>query len=161
MSKRHNPISIIFAAFSLVISLSIGWALGAASQEKPMEKVTGIGGVFFKSKDPKATTEWYHKNLGVPVTEQGSFFPWKELEHPERTARTVWSPFDQGTEYFQPSTSEFMINYRVADLDKLLAQLRVAGVQIVGKTEDYPYGRFAWIVDPEGRKIELWQPIGE
>ena len=145
---------------ALVIGLGTGF--GAGLHAAPPVTVTGIGGIFFKSKDPRATTAWYHEHLGVPIhPEQGSFFTWKEVDHPEQTARTVWGVFPADTDYFGPGTSEFMVNFRVHDLDALLAQLRAEGVRIVGKTEEYPFGRFAWILDPEERKIELWQPIGE
>jgi predicted enzyme related to lactoylglutathione lyase len=148
----------------LIAALALGSAAGFTGglTAATPEKITGIGGIFFKSRDPAATTAWYHEHLGVPIhREQGSFFAWKELDRPQQTARTVWSAFPADTDYFAPGGAEFMVNYRVRDLDALLAQLRAAGVQVVGKTEEYPYGRFAWILDPEGRKIELWQPIGE
>ncbi|MBL8645582.1 MAG: VOC family protein [Rhodospirillaceae bacterium] len=150
---------------AVVATLAVGLSAGfiAGGEAAAPEKVTGIGGIFFKSKDPKATADWYAKNLGVVIEKDGpmSFFMWKEVDRPGPTARTVWSIFPQDTDYFGPGASEFMINYRVRDLDTLLKHLRTGGAQVVGKTEDYPYGRFAWVVDNEGRKIELWQPIGE
>ena len=129
-----------------------------------MEKVTGIGGVFFKSADPKATTDWYSKHLGVNVlkiegqADSPVLFQWKELDRPDNVANTVWAPFKQDTTYFEPSPAEFMVNYRVRNLDAMLTQLRSAGVQIVSGPVDEFNGRFAWIIDLDGRKVELWQP---
>ena len=128
-----------------------------------MERVTGIGGVFFKTRDPAATIRWYEHHLGIEVgTGEGeggfSVFPWRERAQPDRTACTVWSPFREDTRYFDPSGASFMINYRVRNLDAMLGQLRDAGIEIVGEPENHPNGRFAWILDPDGRKIELWEP---
>ncbi len=123
-----------------------------------MRRVTGIGGVFFKAKDPESLYDWYEKHLGIkrdPI--EGVTFPWREAQNPSKEGMTVWSIFSKDTTYFDPSTSDFMINYRVEDLDKLLAALQKEGVSILGK-EDSEYGCFAWILDPEGRRIELWQP---
>jgi len=125
------------------------------------QRVTGLGGIFFRSPDPEATNEWYRRHLGIPVTPHGANFEWRDAKDPTQTGITVWSTFKQETKYFDPSTSEFMINYRVADLEGLLAALRAEGVTIVGEMQSYDYGKFGWIVDPEGRKIELWEPIDE
>jgi catechol 2,3-dioxygenase-like lactoylglutathione lyase family enzyme len=119
-----------------------------------MEKrVTGIGGIFFKAKDPKAMYAWYEKHLGMkqePVVD----FPWKDAETGE-DAHTYWSLFKQDTKYLEPSSSSFMINYRVADMDAVVSALEADGIKILGRQDD-EYGRFAWIMDPEGNKIELW-----
>jgi predicted enzyme related to lactoylglutathione lyase len=120
-----------------------------------MERVTGLGGVFFKAKDPKALTEWYRAHLGVPGD---GIFQWREEADPQRIGKTVWSAFSQDTRYFEPSTAPFMINYRVRDLDAVLAALRSEGVVVDPKIEEGEYGRFAWIMDPEGNRIELWEP---
>lgn len=119
-------------------------------------RVTGIGGIFFKAEDPKKMNEWYGKHLGVQM-----IFEWKEVDHEEgkAPAKTVWSPFKQDTQYFAPSEKPFMVNYRVENLVELLAALKQEGVQQVGEMEVHSYGKFAWIMDPEGRKIELWEPI--
>ena len=120
-----------------------------------MAKVTGIGGIFFKARDPKALAAWYATHLGLPLTDfGGAMF----AEDSERPGCTLWTPFAEDTKYFAPSDKPFMLNFRVDDLDGLLAQLRAAGVQVDAKVDDYPYGRFGWIMDPEGNRVELWQP---
>ena len=118
-----------------------------------MEHVTGIGVIFFKARDPELMSAWYREHLGIPTQEGHADFAWGEKDRPEQIGRTVWSIFPADTDYFRSSA---MINYRVADLDRMLEQLRRSGVT-VEKTEDYDYGRFAWITDPEGNRIELWQ----
>ncbi len=124
-----------------------------------MRRVTGIGGIFFKSKDPKALGEWYRRHLGIDVEEWGGVaFRWASPENPSGTGSTIWSPFKEETEYFAPSKSHFMINYRVEDLHTLLAQLRSEGCDVESKVEESEYGKFGWLMDPEGNKIELWQP---
>ena len=124
-----------------------------------MARVTGIGGIFFKGRNPDELAAWYRDHLGIEVHEGNiSIFQWREHDEPEREASTVWSIFPEDTSYFGPGTAPFMINYRVADLDAVLEQLRAEGVQIAEKREDSEYGRFAWIFDPDGNRIELWQP---
>ncbi len=124
-----------------------------------MARITGIGGVFIRAHDPKALTDWYHKHLGLPVTAYGASFEWKD-EVPPGTGVTAWSAFPDTTEYFgKGSHQAVMINYRVDDLDTLLKDLAAAGVTIDPKREDYSYGRFAWITDLEGNRVELWQPL--
>ncbi len=119
-------------------------------------RVTGLGGFFFKSRDPKAIREWYKNHLGLNTDDYGCSFWWKDQEG--RDCMTQWSPFKEDTEYFQPSKKEFMMNFRVADLEGLLQELKEEGVTIVGKVEEYDYGKFGWILDPEGNKLELWEP---
>lgn len=126
-----------------------------------MKKVTGIGGVFFKCKDPKAVNEWYKTHLGFETTPYGTSFEWMDKDNPEKKGTTVWNPFKQETNYFEPSEKEFMINYRVENLEALVEQLKNEGVTIVDKMETYDYGKFIHIMDPEGNKIELWEPMGE
>lgn len=123
-----------------------------------MPKVTGIGGIFFKTKDPDATKAWYQEHLGIPADEYGWSWGWRERDKPDEEGQTQWSPFKADTDYFSPSDAPFMVNYRVDDLDGLLAQLKAAGIEQVGEPEEYEYGKFAWIMDPDGVKIELWQP---
>lgn len=128
-----------------------------------MRRVTGIGGIFFKSDDPEKLYQWYEKHLGV-VREphgQGASFHWRDDEEPENKGLTAWAIFPRDTKYFDPSKSSLMINYRVEDLDGLLAALKEAGVWIDPHREDYDYGRFAWIMDPDGNRIELWEPPKE
>jgi predicted enzyme related to lactoylglutathione lyase len=124
-----------------------------------MERVTGIGGIFFKADNPERLAAWYRKYLGLAQAEGGSsVFEWREKADPERTGMTVWSPFPRDTRYFDPSRTPFMINYRVADLDAMLVQLRAAGVSVDERVEESEYGRFGWVMDPEGNRIELWEP---
>jgi catechol 2,3-dioxygenase-like lactoylglutathione lyase family enzyme len=122
-----------------------------------MKRVTGIGGIFFKAQDPKAMKDWYRTHLGVDAGDYGASFHWREADDPEKRGETVWTVFPHDTKYFDPGTSPFMINYRVEDLHALVAVLREEGVT-VEKVDDSDYGRFAWISDPEGNRIELWEP---
>ncbi len=122
-----------------------------------MDYVTGLGGVFFKTKDKKKLLAWYQEHLGIEADEYGSkSFEWRE-ESGEK-AFSVWGPFKEDSDYFDPSTQPFMVNFRVRDLDGLLSHLKSKGVDQVGGIEEYPFGRFGWIMDPEGVKIELWEP---
>ena len=122
------------------------------------KRVTGLGGVFFKCKDPEATKTWYQKHLGIASDEHGGGFNWRLPDAPDKEGFTAWSPFAKESSYFQPSDKDYMFNYRVENLEALLAVLREEGVEIVGEIEEYPYGKFGWIMDPEGNKIELWEP---
>jgi predicted enzyme related to lactoylglutathione lyase len=119
-----------------------------------MERITGIGGIFFKARDPKALAAWYHDNLGLPIDADQTYVSLSA----NAGDQTVWSTFPETTEYFEPSKSPFMLNYRVRDLDAILAQLRAAGATVDDRVEDYDYGRFGWATDPEGNRFELWQP---
>lgn len=122
-------------------------------------KVTGIGGIFFRSKDPAESRAWYGKNLGLAVNEYGSPFEFRNANRPEEINYLNWSPFDENTDYFAPSEKEFMINYRVQNIEGLVKKLKENGVTIVDEIEAYEYGKFVHIMDPEGNKIELWEPI--
>lgn len=124
-----------------------------------MKRVTGIGGVFFKSRDPQALGEWYRTHLGLDVQPWGGVaFAWASASNPSGTGSTIWSPFKDDTTYFAPSRAGFMINYRVDDLHALLAALRSEGCEVDAKVEESEYGKFGWVMDPEGNRIELWQP---
>jgi predicted enzyme related to lactoylglutathione lyase len=124
-----------------------------------MARVTGIGGVFLRTNDPKALAKWYSENLGITLSDfNGTGFQWSD-EIPAGTGMTAWSAFPQDTSYFGEGPQTVMINYRVDDLDVLLATLSAAGVWIDPKREDYAYGRFAWIKDCDGNRLELWQPL--
>lgn len=125
-----------------------------------MEQVTGIGGVFFKVKDPETMAAWYRKNLGIQSENGFADFLWRDKDHPEEMGHTAWAIFPTNTTHFGESSSSLMINYRVANLDRMLDQLRKSGV-VIEKVEDFDYGRFAWIMDPEGHRIELWEPKGK
>ena len=121
-----------------------------------MERVLGIGGIFFKARDPKALADWYRQHLGVPLDPGQVYGTFSSTAADEQT---VWATFPQGTDYFGPSGQSGMINYRVRDLDAMLAQLRAAGAQVEDRVMDESYGRFGWAHDPEGNRFELWQPL--
>ncbi|MBV8819875.1 MAG: VOC family protein [Acidobacteriaceae bacterium] len=124
-------------------------------------RVIGIGGIFFRSEDAGRLRDWYRTNLGFPSGGNEAMFQWRELDPPSPERMTVWSIFPAKTEYFGPGTQQFMINYIVDDMDAFLAKLTAAGVNIDPKREDHEYGRFAWIYDADGNRIELWQPPDE
>lgn len=128
------------------------------NEQTKMKKVTGIGGVFFKCKDPKKMREWYNTHLGIESSEYGANFEWRDAENPDKEGSTAWNPFPETTKYFEPSTKDFMINYRVENLEALVEELRAAGVTVVDNIETYDYGKFVHILDMEGNKIELWEP---
>ncbi len=126
-----------------------------------MKKVTGIGGIFFKCKDPNAVNEWYKTHLGFDTSPYGTSFEWLEMDAAgagTKKGLTQWNPFKESTKYFEPSVKDFMINYRVENLEALVAQLKDEGVTIVDKIEDTDYGKFVHILDIEGHKVELWEP---
>ncbi|MBS1526105.1 MAG: VOC family protein [Bacteroidetes bacterium] len=125
-----------------------------------MGKVTGLGGIFFKCNDPKAMNDWYTKNLGLDNKGYGVTFEWREADSDVKGS-TTWSTFAANTKYFEPSSKDFMINYRVDNLEELIEQLRKDGVTIVDELQDSEYGKFIHILDPEGNKVELWQDTGE
>ena len=122
-------------------------------------KVTGIGGIFFKTKDPKSTRAWYAKHLGLAVNDYGSSFEFRNAHRPDEINYLQWSPFSDDTDYFDPSEKEFMINYRVQHIEKLVEDLKKAGVTVVDEIESYSYGKFVHILDHEKNKIELWEPV--
>ncbi len=123
-----------------------------------MKRVIGLGGIFFKCKDNESVKEWYSKHLGIPVEPWGAVFPWRRHDKPSEETYSAWSPFKNDTTYFAPSKHDYMINYQVENLHELLETLKVEGVEVINKTEDSEFGKFGWIIDPEGRKIELWEP---
>lgn len=123
-----------------------------------MKRVTGIGGVFFKCQNPQKVKEWYKKHLGFDTNDYGTTFEWQQAEGSTEKGSTQWCLFEEKTTYFEPSKKDFMINYRVEDLEKLVELLREEGVTILDEIESYEYGKFVHILDIEGNKIELWQP---
>jgi len=124
-----------------------------------MNRVTGIGGIFFKARDPAALRDWYRKHLGIDVQEWGgTAFTWADEAGQPVKGTTIWSVSGADGDCFAPSRSSFMINYRVADLAALLQLLRAEGCNVLEKTDDSEYGKFGWVIDPEGNKVELWQP---
>ena len=124
-----------------------------------LPRVTGIGGIFFYSKNPKETTEWYARNLGLAIDEWGSPFEFRNANRPEEINYLRWSPFDETTDYFKPSDKHFMVNYRVNNMEELVKKLRNNGVSIVDDIQEFEYGKFVHIMDNEGNKIELWEPV--
>ena len=167
--RRGRPILWVashlgLAAIAFVIGSSTGKgeppsAPSGQTGSRP-RAVTGIGGVFFTSRNPGALREWYREHLGFDLAAWGgAAFLWSEKGNPAETGYTIWGLFPDTTAYFAPSTHPLMINYRVGDLAGLMASLRAAGVHIVGEIEQHPNGAFAWVLDPEGHKIELWEPV--
>ncbi len=127
-----------------------------------MIKVTGIGGVFIKAKDVKAITAWYEKHLGIEFGSNSYVdFKWENKNNPGVPGHSVFSFFKEDSTYFAPSDKGAMLNFRVKDLQELVTELEKSGVQLVGEVEEFEYGKFGWIIDPEGNKIELWEPLDE
>jgi predicted enzyme related to lactoylglutathione lyase len=125
------------------------------------KKVTGIGGIFFKCENPADMRNWYRDNLGLATNDYGSTFEFRQSDKPDQVGHLQWSPFEKETKYFEPSKKEFMINYRVENLVKLVEELRDAGVTICDEIEEFDYGKFVHIMDPENNKIELWEPVDQ
>ena len=128
-----------------------------SDQNKP--RVRAIGGVFFRTKDSEATRNWYAKHLGLGVDAYGSNFAWRQYEHPDRPGYTQWSPFKHETDYFGDQDQQFMINYRVDNLEEMVKNLRRDGVEIVDDIQVEDYGKFVHIIDSDGRRVELWEPV--
>lgn len=152
----------IVSPLILITTFAFGFAfkslLSNSNGEPPLKKVTGIGGIFFKCKDPKKVREWYQTHLGLNTNEYGAVFEWRQGADTTKKGFTQWSPFNEKTKYFAPSTKDFMINYRVENLEVLIDQLRKDCVTIVDKVQKADYGKFIHIMDIEGNKIELWEP---
>lgn len=123
-----------------------------------MAKVKGIGGIFFKAKNPVKTRQWYRENLGIESESYGYCFQWKENESTDKEHYTVWTPFPHNTKYFTPSRREFMVNFIVDNLFETLDELKKKGVEVLPEIEQSEFGKFGWIIDPDGVKIELWEP---
>jgi predicted enzyme related to lactoylglutathione lyase len=123
-----------------------------------MKKVTGIGGIFFKCKDAKKMTEWYQTHLGLNTNPYGATFDWYEGHDNTKKGQTQWAPFSENTKYFEPSTKDFMINYRVENLEALVEELKANGVSVVDSIETDEIGKFVHILDAEGNKVQLWEP---
>ena len=141
----------VFKAFPVPVFIQ-------TQNDAPMKKVTGIGGIFFKCNDPDKIKAWYKTHLGLDTDAYGTNFEWRQGEDSSKKGFTQWSPFSAGTKYFEPSQKEFMINYRVHNLEALVEQLKKEGVTIVDDIETFEYGKFVHILDVENNKIELWEP---
>ena len=125
------------------------------------KKVTGIGGIFFKSGNVAQLKKWYSENLGIKMDEYGATFQSRQYDQPDKSHYLQWSLFEKASDYFDPSEKEFMINYRVADLVSLVEELKKSGVTICDEIQEFDYGKFIHIMDPDGNKIELWEPVDE
>lgn len=152
-----------FLSLAIITSFCLGFSFKTivsepSGNEAIIKKVTGIGGIFFKCKDPKMIKEWYKTNLGLNTNQYGTVFEWHQGADSTKKGFTQWSPFNEKTKYFEPSTKEFMINYRVENMETLVAELKKNAVVIVDSIQSYDYGKFIHILDPEGNKIELWEP---
>ena len=148
---------------AFVITFAFGYSFKAittksSNSEQSIRKVTGIGGIFFKCKDPQKMREWYKTNLGLNTNEYGAVFEWRQGADTTKKGFSQWSPFPEKTKYFEPSTKDFMINYRVENIEELVGQLQKSGVLVTDTIETYEYGKFVHIMDIEGNKIELWEP---
>ncbi len=154
---------ITLVTLALAASFCLGFAFNAlladdASESTQLKRVTGIGGIFFKCKDPKAIRAWYQTHLGLNTNQYGTVFEWRQADDSTKKGFSQWSPFGDKTKYFEPSMKEFMINYRVADLVALVEELKKEGVTVTDTIETFDYGKFVHIMDIEGNKIELWEP---
>ena len=153
----------LLTVFTVLASFSIGFAVRTFipqkfGQAQNRKKVTGIGGIFFKCKDPGKVREWYSKHLGLNTDKYGTTFEWRQGADTTKRGFTQWAPFNEKTKYFEPSARDFMINYRVEDLELLVQELKNDGVTVVDTIETVSYGKFVHIMDIEGNKVELWEP---
>lgn len=155
--KRTSSI-ILLIAISFVSGFAFKTLLTTKSETQELRKATGIGGIFFKCKDPKKLKEWYKTNLGLNTNQYGAVFEWRQGADTTKKGFTQWSVFNEKTKYFEPSTKDFMINYRVEDLSNLITELKKNGVTIVDTMQTYDHGKFVHILDAEGNKLELWEP---
>jgi predicted enzyme related to lactoylglutathione lyase len=151
----------ILITFSFITTFALGFAFKSLvtdnNGKQPLKRVTGIGGIFFKCKDPKKVREWYKTHLGLNTNDYGAVFEWRQAADSTKKGYTEWNPFPDSTTYFNPS-QEYMINYRVDNLDALVNEFKKEGVTIADTVETYEYGKFVHVIDVEGNKIELWQP---
>ncbi len=154
---------ITLVGLALLASFCLGFAFNSITTnnkngDAKLKRVTGIGGIFFKCNEPKKVKEWYKAHLGVNTNEYGAVFEWRQGTDSSKKGFLQWSPFAEKTNYFEPSTKDFMINYRVDNLTALIQELKKEGVTITDTMETYDYGKFVHIMDIEGNKIELWEP---
>lgn len=154
--RKH--LIFILAAGAFGLGFTTSEILTNKKPDETMKKVTGVGGIFFKTKDPVKMREWYKTHLGLDTDQYGTNFEWRQGADPDKKGFTQWSPFAENTKYFEPSAKDFMINYRVENLEYLIAELKSAGVTVTDEIETFEYGKFVHIMDPEGNKIELWEP---
>ncbi|MFN8278734.1 MAG: VOC family protein [Saprospiraceae bacterium] len=157
-TMKKITVLLLLTLSSFGLGLSVNYKRTNQENHPELRKVTGIGGIFFKCTDPKKIRAWYSQHLGLSVNPYGSVFEWRQALDSTRKGFTQWSPFRGSTKYFEPSRKDFMINYRVANLDMLVAELRKEGVTICDTIESFSYGKFVHIMDPDSNKIELWEP---
>jgi predicted enzyme related to lactoylglutathione lyase len=157
MNKKLLLTALLAGTFLLGFAFR-SWTLTAPAVDAAPKRVTGIGGIFFKCKDPKKLREWYKTHLGLQTNPYGSVFEWRQGADTTKKGFTQWSPFGEKTTYFAPSTKDYMINYRVENLEWLLGELRKEGVAILDTMQAVEYGKFVHIADLEGNKLELWEP---
>lgn len=155
---KKSILIIIAIAMSFCFGFAFNTMISERSYETKKKKVTGIGGIFFKCKDPKKVKEWYQTHLGLNVDKYGAVFEWWQGADSTKKGFTQWSAFSDKTKYFEPSTKDFMINYRVENLESLIEELKKNGVTVVDTIEKVEYGKFVHILDVEGNKLELWEP---
>lgn len=153
----------LFITLAFAFTFFLGFAFSTIiaknnNKQQPFKKVTSIGGIFFKCKDPNKMREWYKTNLGLNTNKYGTVFEWRQGTDTTKKGFTQWSPFNEKTKYFEPSEKDFMINYRVENMDALLVELKKNNVTIVDSIESASYGKFIHILDVEGNKVELWEP---
>jgi predicted enzyme related to lactoylglutathione lyase len=158
MKKTVLTAGAVIAAFLLGFAIAPD-NVNESHSDGVMKKVTGIGGVFFKCKDPVRVKEWYSTHLGMKTDEYGTSFEWRQGDDPSKYGFTQWSPFAETTKYFGSSEQDFMINYRVENLEELVEELKKSGVEVIDSIETYDYGKFVHIIDIEGNKVELWEPV--
>ncbi len=164
---EYYQISTMKKRITIVLALALAFGAGYALNDfisdktpvKPLKRVKAIGGIFFKSNNPDSLKTWYRKHLGFNTDDYGTNFKWYQGADSTKVGYTLWAPFSAKTKYFEPSAKDFMFNFIVDDLPALVEQLKVEGVTITDTIETYSYGKFVHIMDPEGNKIELWEPV--
>ena len=155
---KKTMLMLLVVALSFLSGFTVKTMLARQNETQEAKKVTGIGGIFFKCKDPGKIKEWYRRHLGLNTGQYGAVFEWRQGADTTQKGFTQWSPFNEKTKYFEPSTKDFMINYRVENLETLVEDLSKSGVAIVDTIETYDYGKFVHILAIEGNKVELWEP---
>lgn len=155
--KNKILLSLVFIT-TFFLGFTLKSVTTKTSKDRELKKVTGIGGIFFKCKDPKAVREWYKKHLGFETNQYGAVFEWRQGADSSQKGFSQWSPFKETTKYFEPSSKDFMINYRVENLEALIEQLKKDGVTVTDSIQSVEYGKFVHIMDLEGNKLELWEP---
>lgn len=155
---KKKSLFILIIGTSFILGFAFKTIISKGSEKTTLKKVTGIGGIFFKCKDPRKMNDWYKKNLGLKTNEYGAVFEWYQGADSTKKGFTQWSPFKETTKYFEPSIKDFMVNYRVENIAALVEELKQNGVNVIDTIQSFDYGKFVHILDPEGNNIELWEP---